>query len=91
MVEYLYQLDYEVRPHCPETDASIGLDDWTLDTDTEMDSTEAPSELTGGLVTTVDTISVHILMYSLTDRMFIEGLKVLSKEKVEQELGKRLN
>ncbi|OQE46735.1 hypothetical protein PENCOP_c001G08159 [Penicillium coprophilum] len=93
MVEYLYQLDYEVRIHYPETDVVIGLDNWTLDTDTDTrtDSTEALSKSAGGLMTSVVPISVHILMYSLADRMFNEGLKVPSKNKAEQELGKRLN
>ena len=38
-----------------------------------------------------DTLSFHILMYSLADRLFIEGLKALSKENVEHELVQRLD
>ncbi|CAG8377666.1 unnamed protein product [Penicillium salamii] len=38
------------------------------------------------LQTAVDPLSFHILMYSLADRMFIEGLKTVSSEKVEQGL-----
>ncbi|KAJ5385445.1 hypothetical protein N7517_003356 [Penicillium concentricum] len=89
MIEYFYHLDYEVQPHSPETDIFIGLDKPTSDTDT--DTTEAPSESAEDPVTTVDPLSVPILMYSLADRVFTEGLKVLSKEKLGQELGRRLN
>lgn len=38
-----------------------------------------------------DTLCFHILMYSLADRLFIEGLKALSKENVEHELVQRLD
>lgn len=38
-----------------------------------------------------DLLSFHILMYSLTDRLFIQGLKALSKKKVERELVERLD
>lgn len=38
-----------------------------------------------------DTLSFHILMYSLADRMFIEGLKSLSKAKANQELTRQIN
>ncbi|CAG7980534.1 unnamed protein product [Penicillium salamii] len=37
-----------------------------------------------------DPLSFHILMYSLADRMFIEGLKDLSSQKAEQELNRQL-
>lgn len=36
-------------------------------------------------------LSFHILMYALADRMFIEGLKTLSRNKVERELRQRLD
>lgn len=35
-------------------------------------------------------LSFHILMYSLADRMFIQGLKVLSEQRVEQGLVQQL-
>lgn len=38
-----------------------------------------------------DPLSFHILMYSLADRMFIEGLKALSNQKAERELIDRLD
>ncbi|CAG8175885.1 unnamed protein product [Penicillium salamii] len=38
----------------------------------------------------VDPLSFHILMYSLADRMFIEGLKDQSSRKAEQELNQQL-
>ncbi|CAG8939374.1 unnamed protein product [Penicillium salamii] len=38
----------------------------------------------------VDPLSFHILMYSLADRMFIEGLKDKSSQKAEQELDRQL-
>lgn len=38
-----------------------------------------------------DLLSFHILMYSLTDRLFIQGLKALSKQNVERELVERLD
>jgi hypothetical protein len=42
-------------------------------------------------VASFDSVSFHILMYSLADRMVIDGLKALSKDKVEQELTQRLD
>lgn len=38
-----------------------------------------------------DPLSFHILMYSLADRLFIDGLKVLAVEYVEHELVQRLD
>ncbi|KAJ5514980.1 hypothetical protein N7463_004532 [Penicillium fimorum] len=87
MTEYLYHPDYKAQLHRSETDVLTGLDKPESDTDT----TETPSEPAEDLATTVDPLSVHLLMYPLADRMLIKGLKVLSKEKVEQELGRRLN
>lgn len=42
-------------------------------------------------VTSFDSVWFHILMYSLADRMVIEGLKAISKDKVERELAQRLD
>lgn len=42
-------------------------------------------------VTIFDPLSLHILMYSLADRMLIGGPKALSKAKVERELLLRLD
>ncbi|KAJ5435461.1 hypothetical protein N7445_006346 [Penicillium cf. griseofulvum] len=86
MIEYLYYLDHKVPPR--ETDVFISLDNMASDTDTGgMGIHSEPPEDT---VTTLDPISVHILMYSPADRMLTEGLKLLPKGKVEQELGQRL-
>jgi hypothetical protein len=87
MIEYLHRLDYEVPPSCPGTDIFISLDKSTSATV----STETLSEPHEATVTTFDPLSVHILMYSLADRMFIEGLKLVSKGKAEQELDRRVN
>lgn len=66
----------------------------------EVKSTVPPADVTkpfGPLKPSVDqapeydTLSFHILMYSLADRLFIEGLKALSKENVEHELVQRLD
>ncbi|OQD98194.1 hypothetical protein PENVUL_c075G00833 [Penicillium vulpinum] len=91
LIEYFYYLDYEVQPHCPDTDVFIGLDKPTPDTETDADVVRAPSEPKEDLVATFDPLSIHISMYSLADRMFIEGLKVLSKKKFIQELDQRVN
>lgn len=54
----------------------------------EGDQEEArkPDEKSESSVAAFDPLSFHILMYSLADRMFIEGLKALSKDKLKREL-----
>jgi hypothetical protein len=61
--------------------------------DSEMDPNRAstPKDLAEDLIISFDPLSFHILMYSLADRMFIDGLKALSKEKVKRELRQRLD
>ncbi|KAJ5535100.1 hypothetical protein N7527_001354 [Penicillium freii] len=48
-----------------------------------------PANMPEDAGTACGILSFHILMYSLADRMFIHGLKALSKEKVEKELAQR--
>ncbi|KAJ5693928.1 hypothetical protein N7536_004340 [Penicillium majusculum] len=50
-----------------------------------------PADMPEDADTACDILSFHILIYSLGDRMFIHGLKALSKENVEKELAKRLD
>lgn len=59
----------------------------------EMDPNRAnkPKDLAEDLTISFDPLSFHILMYSLPDRMFIDGLKAISKEKVRKELRQRLD
>ena len=53
--------------------------------------TASRDEVSENPAATWDPLSFHILMYSLADRMFIEGLKALSRCRVEQELPQRLD
>ncbi|KAL4810246.1 hypothetical protein BDV18DRAFT_166675 [Aspergillus unguis] len=76
MVEYIYTLDYQADPNVPIPD------------DRSIESFElTPLKPSVGY----DTLSFHILMYSLADRLFIAGLKALSAQYVEQELVRRLD
>lgn len=102
MIEYLYSLDYQAEYHHPESEDvppnehpaindSEGTDIFVKalprqSGDTEQDN---PDKMIGPVedyTTIFDPLSFHILMYSLAERMFIWGLKVLSKTKVEREL-----
>lgn len=49
------------------------------------------SDLSNELASISNPLSFHILMYSLADRLFIQGLKALSKQNVERELMQQLN
>ncbi|OQE71308.1 hypothetical protein PENNAL_c0107G00057 [Penicillium nalgiovense] len=57
----------------------------------DEDSLGRPVEPVEDSIAEIDPLSFHILMYSLADRMFIAGLKALSKAKVERELLRRLD
>ncbi|KAJ5938123.1 hypothetical protein N7454_004465, partial [Penicillium verhagenii] len=104
MIEYLYTLDYLVEPlHLSAEDSSTdtseakgvcaqedvpsqqpeGREDRNNNSQYDGPSEHPPA--------TVDPLSFHILMYSLADRMFIEGLKALSAQKAERELIERLD
>ncbi|KAJ5834162.1 hypothetical protein N7447_000188 [Penicillium robsamsonii] len=78
MTEHLYHLDYKVPLHCLETDVLTRLDNYTSDTDT--DTTQTPSEPVEDPANRVDLILVHILMYTPTGRILIEGMKEPSKD-----------
>ncbi|KGO76758.1 Uncharacterized protein PITC_091120 [Penicillium italicum] len=84
MIEYLYTLDYHVEIHSPETDPSRQSDG-----EAAQDSLEKLDGIDEEAATACNTLSVHISMYSLADRMCIHGLKALSKEKLEKELTRR--
>ncbi|RAH84377.1 hypothetical protein BO86DRAFT_241053 [Aspergillus japonicus CBS 114.51] len=45
----------------------------------------------GNTTPMLDPLSFHILMYSLADRLIINGLKALAKKKVEYEMAQRLD
>lgn len=107
MVDYLYTLDYEVHDSLLESDHDVCEGTSTADdceravtsakTYSSLNSdNEAQMESSGDHVepdpnVTFDPISFHILIYSLADRLLIEGLKVLSKDKVERALVQRLD
>lgn len=107
MIDYLYSLDYQIKDCLADSDhhslekASISRDFEGATTLTESDfqnaesgidedSLSKPAELENSN-TSFDPLSFHILMYSLADRMFIEGLKALSKDKLERGLVQRLD
>ncbi|KAL4872345.1 hypothetical protein BDV12DRAFT_193439 [Aspergillus spectabilis] len=88
MIEYFYTLNYKVESHSSSSHGCI------MNSNSTAEASEEPaiSQSEGSPVDPVNhtpeyyPLSFHILMYSLADRLFIEGLKALSKEKVEQEL-----
>ncbi|CAG7941013.1 unnamed protein product [Penicillium salamii] len=103
MIDYLYSLDYQIKDCLADSDqdspekASIFRDFEGATTVTKsvrkleylirspLISHSIPSYFS------FDPLLFHILMYSLADRMFIEGLKALSKVKVERGLVQRLD
>ncbi|CEJ62639.1 hypothetical protein PMG11_11134 [Penicillium brasilianum] len=106
MIEYLYTLDYQVdtlseSAHFTLKDVPTDLTkSGTAKTDSayqamvirgDQDSLNTSKSTSDFASYGCDPLSFHILMYALADRMFIEGLKGLSKRKVEQELLQRLD
>ena len=83
MIEYLYTLDYHSKVHSPETELSAHPDGENAE-----DSLEEPGDTDEEAATVCNKLSLHILMYSLADRLLIHGLKSLSKDKVEKELAR---
>ncbi|KAJ5742373.1 uncharacterized protein N7511_011392 [Penicillium nucicola] len=57
----------------------------------DQENASQPDDAPRNPPATFDPLSFHILMYSLADRMFIEGLKALSNQKAERELIDRLD
>lgn len=106
MIEYLYTLDYQVdtlsesAPFSLEDIPTALAKSGTTETDSayqemaiqgDQDSLNTSKSKSDFASYGYDPLSFHILMYALADRMFIEGLKGLSKRKVEQELLQRLD
>lgn len=93
MIDYLYTLDYEVKLPPPEPTLPQQPDGEKARHNPEMPTNMPPNmppNMPEDAGTACGILSFHILMYSLADRMFIHGLKALSKEKVEKELAQRL-
>nr|KMM68934.1 hypothetical protein CPAG_05257 [Coccidioides posadasii RMSCC 3488] len=82
MLEYLYTLDY-----CVEDKQISNADSAATATSGEVEN-GLSSPLSSG---SYDHLSFHILMYSLAERLFIHGLKRLSKQNVERELSQRVD
>lgn len=76
----------------PESTTALGSHS-SQQSDREADpgSESKSNELDEDSLVSFDPLSFHILMYSLADRMFIEGLKAISKDKVERELAQILD
>ena len=105
MVYYLYTLDYHVDVGNSSPDQpSTGEEPLKIDSkgdeavsyqpsegETSQRNASRDDEVPENPTTTWDPLSFHILVYSLADRMFIEGLKALSRCKVERELRQRLD
>ncbi|OXV07290.1 hypothetical protein Egran_04945 [Elaphomyces granulatus] len=90
MLEYLYTLDYTVcdqlNPVTEDSTKPCPIQPKPADTDDNLTIVT-----TDGASSDYDTLSFHILMYSLADRLFIRGLKALAKVNVVRELEQRLN
>lgn len=95
-------IGHEIRPEQPEHDVSNGHDVEPLglphaqageEISTEPSASDLPNTVNQGSehVPPFDPLSFHILTYSLADRLFMHGLKELSKQKVERELLLRLD
>ncbi|KGO75155.1 Uncharacterized protein PITC_058250 [Penicillium italicum] len=104
MIDYLYSLDYQIEDCLLDSDhdssekppvlcdyegATTFTESYAQNAQSGMDDNSLGN--TDEHLTPFDPLSFHILMYSLADRMFIEGLKALSKGKVERGLVQRLD
>ncbi|ODM20083.1 hypothetical protein SI65_05069 [Aspergillus cristatus] len=87
MVEYFYTLDYQIPGNGENTPSQPKREESPGDADEFLESSKPPREP----VPTFDPLCFHILMYSLADRMFIRGLKILSQQNVERELVQQLD
>jgi hypothetical protein len=78
MINYFYTLDYSVKHSEPKpvstSESSVAWEQGTI---------EGRSE---GSTDLWEPLSFHILMYSLADRMFINGLETLAHCKFQKEL-----
>ncbi|OQE23475.1 hypothetical protein PENFLA_c011G02736 [Penicillium flavigenum] len=83
MIEYLYTLDYQLEVHSPETELSGNPDGENAE-----DSLEELGNTDEEAATACNTLLLHILVYSLADRLLIHGLKALSKDKLKKELAR---
>lgn len=102
MIEYLYTLDYQVetpviaagdagseqnmesRPfeESPTSDVPKSQEAFNIDNNIHAPEEAAPPW---------EPLSFHIQMYSLADRLLIQGLKVISAQKTKSELVQRLD
>lgn len=102
MIKYLYTLDYEADTYIAPSEGDESIIAHSSGLEEEIPSTlpegEMPqsdlngvSDVSRGPSPIPDPLSFHILMYTLADRLFIQGLKALSKQNVERELVERLD
>jgi hypothetical protein len=107
MIEYLYTLDYQVDTYITPSDGCISdgsiitnssrlqenEDSSSIQPESETLQTNSNgvSDLPKESASISDPLSFHIPMYSLADRLFIQGLKALSKQNVERELVQRID
>ncbi|KAJ5398963.1 hypothetical protein N7465_009452 [Penicillium sp. CMV-2018d] len=107
MIEYFYTLDYLVNtlfsasetsnssesPAANVSEAKNSFVEEDIPNQQQGDKGNAshPDSAPKDLPTSFDPLSFHILMYSLADRLFIQGLKALSNQKAERELIERLD
>ncbi|KAJ5774850.1 hypothetical protein N7457_009746 [Penicillium paradoxum] len=77
-------------PAWPEPVAEPAPASWPA-SDPEPEVEPVPEAQPEDCASQFDSLLFHISMYSLADRRLINGLKLLSKEKVELELSQRLN
>jgi hypothetical protein len=102
MIEYFYTLDYQVDTYITPSDGCINTNYSGLQENednppfqpegrTSQSNLDGATDLPEESASVFDPLSFHILMYSLADRLFIHGLKALSKQNVERELVRRLD
>ncbi|CAG8370860.1 unnamed protein product, partial [Penicillium salamii] len=88
MIEYFYTLDYLAPSTNVSEDVSANevVPCQQLEGREDQGNASQPDDAARNPSAAFDSLSFHILMYSLADRMFIEGLKALSNQKAEREL-----
>jgi hypothetical protein len=94
MIEYLYTLDYQVEDvvdFAAEETTEQGTSPEGFSGDVQGNAIVETHEPASASASTYDPLLFHILMYALADRLFIHGLKFLSKQNVEKELVRRLD
>ncbi|EED11897.1 conserved hypothetical protein [Talaromyces stipitatus ATCC 10500] len=102
VIEYLYTLDYQVETHVVTSNrgkteknapnpVEEGANSFNVPNSHSIAQNEHDVDAAEGTAPLLDPLSFHILIYSLADRLLIQGLKILSGQKLKSALIQRLD